>query len=161
MKKTFVILVSALFTSLLALAATATPVSNLTTQQIEINAQVNFGLSDFTNSLLLNYQEPNSTTASTSNSATVTVTANTTDNQVNLSTLFPITATNNAICYGVVDISNPGQQVNIGLAAGGSRFNMAPSGFMLIRVTGSKPTLYIDNPSATVTAVLKVFCLTS
>ena len=154
--KQSILLALAAFLLTLGGIALALP-TNTTAQQVEINAQVNWGLSEFANSLLLNYQEPNTTTALFNSSITVVVPAATNNYQVNLATTFPFL--NDAIVYGIKDMSNPGQQVDIGLASSGQRFSMAPGGFFVIRVDGSAPTLYIDNPSVSDAAILQVFTM--
>ena len=133
--------------------------TNTTPQQVEINAQVNWGLSEFTSSLLLNYQEPNTTTALFSATITVVVPINTTNNAYNLATLFP--ADNSPLLFGLADLSQPGQQLNWGLASSDGRFQMAPGGFALMRVNGGAPTIYVDNPSTTQPAVLQIFSLSN
>ena len=57
------------------------------------------------------------------------------------------------------DISDPGQAVSFGMAAAGTRFDMAASGFMMVRVAGSRPTLYVDNASSSHYAILQVSCM--
>ena len=135
--------------------------TNLTAQQVVISAQVNFGLSDFANALILNYQEPNTTTClSYAATAPQVVLANTNNVAFNLQSIF--SAINTAVLIGFVDISNPGQQVNWGLASSGPRFYQNPSGFTLIRTNqaiATLPTVYIDNPSANMNALLQFFCL--
>lgn len=132
--------------------------TNATPQQIQINAQACFGLSQSTNNLVVNYQEPNTTTALFKGIEELSIPANTVNNTINLANYF--TAINTALLWGLQDISNPGQQVNIGMASSGTRFSMAPSGFFLIRVNGgSSPILYIDNPSLTTSAILQLIVL--
>lgn len=131
--------------------------TNATPEQITINTQINFGLTDFANTLLLNYQEPNTTTCLFQLSQNFIAVANTVNQVIDLATMF--SSINTAVLYGIVDISNPGQQVNIGMASSGSRFNMNPGGFFLVRANGSSPTLFVDNPSSSVNAILQVFCL--
>jgi hypothetical protein len=128
-------------------------VSNAQPNQVEINAQVAYGLGYQSNSVLMNYIEPGTTTALFGNSATVFVPASTTDQVVNLATLFPYI--NSAELWAVEDISNPGQSVLIGTATGSNKFTLAPGGFFEARVYGSAPTLYISNPSTNQYAILK------
>jgi hypothetical protein len=152
---------SSLMTAFIASMACASPTfgqaTNALDQEIEINAAVSFGLSYFGNTSLLQYVEPTTTKAKFQNSSTVVLSPNTTNNPINLATLFP--SLNTALVYGIKDMSQPGQQVNVGMAAGGSRFNMAPGGFFLVRVSGSSPTIYADNPSLTKFAIVQVFSL--
>ena len=128
--------------------------NNATAQQVEINCQVNFGLSDSAYSMLLNYQEPSTTTGLFNSSLIVEVPANTTAQSIDLSSLF--TFVNSALVLTIADISSPGQQVNIGLTSSSARLNIAASGFMAVRVTGVLPTLYADNPSANTAAILQI-----
>lgn len=130
--------------------------TNATPQNVTINAQVLWGLSNLNASQLLSYTEPTTTTALFSLTTTFFAAATTNNQTVNLATLFP--NINSAILYGIADISNPGVSVSIGLASGGTRFTMAAGGFFLVRVSGSSPTVYIDNAGST-TAVLQIFCL--
>ena len=111
--------------------------TNAQANQIEINAQVAYGLG---------YQ-----------SNTVVIPPATTDYAVNLSTMFP--SINSAVCWGVEDISNPEQAFSFKMDPGGNSFSVAPSGFVLTRVNGSAPTLYLDNTSTTNYAIIKVFCI--
>lgn len=141
----------------LALAAPVYAATNTSPEQIEINAQVNFGLSLTISDLLLDYQEPNTTTALFRGATTIVVPANTSNQQIVLSTLFP--AVNSFICYGLQDVSNPGQAVNIGLASGGARVPLAAGGFSLTRVSGSVPTIFVDNASVTTPCILRIFAM--
>lgn len=152
MRKLLAAAVAMFLTVLPAVAQT-----NATDQQVEINGQVSFGLSYFGNTNLLNYAEPGTTTAKFQGSAVVMVPPSTTDQAVSLSSLFANIST--PICIGLKDISNPGQQCNWGMAAAGTRFNMAAGGFSLMRVNGSRPTLYLDNPSSTSYCIVQVFCM--
>lgn len=131
--------------------------TNAAEQNVCIQAQVAFGLGLFSNQSLLNYSEPSTTTAKFSNSTTVAVPPSTSNQQINLSTLFPNIAT--PILFGMSDISDPGQAVDWGLASGGTRFPMAAGGFMITRVSGTGPVVYVDNDSTTEYALLQVFCL--
>ena len=119
--------------------------------------QAAYGLGYQSNSVLMNYCEPGTTQSLFGNSNTVFVPANTTGQAINLATMFP--NINSALLWGIQDISNPGQLVSIGMAANGSRYTLAPGGFQVTRVSGSAPTLYVDNPSTNNYAILKVFCL--
>jgi len=132
-------------------------VSNAQPNQIEINAQVAYGLGYQSNSSLLNYIEPGTTTALFGNATTIFVPPATADQTVNLAALFP--NINQAVLWGVQDISNPGQSVSIGTAAGSNKFTLAAGGFLLSRVYGSAPTLYIINSSPNTYSVLKLVCL--
>jgi hypothetical protein len=136
-----------------------TSYTNATSQQVQINSQIIFGLAQNNNTVLLNYIEPDTTMALFSGSLVVVVPPNTNNNTYNLTTLFPVA--NTPILWGMVDISNPGQQVNWGLASSGARFDMNPNGFFVCRVNGSAPTLYIDNPSASVDALIQLFVLSN
>jgi len=136
-----------------------TTYSNAAPQQVQINSQICFGLSQNNNTVLQNYIEPNTTTALFQATLVVVVTANTTNNTYNLATLFPVA--NTPILWGMEDISSPGQQVNWGLASGGQRFNMAPNGYFVCRVAGGAPTLYIDNPSMSVNALIQLFVISN
>lgn len=151
------ILVALLLLLLFSLTPALADVTNASSQQIEINAQTQFGLSYSGNTSLMNYVEPGTTTSRFGLSTTVFVAPSTTDQQINLATLFPFI--NSAQLWGMQDISNPGQQLNWGLASGGQRFQMNPGGFFECRVTGSAPILYIDNPSSSSYVILKVFCI--
>lgn len=136
-----------------------TSYTNAAAQQVQINSQVVYGLSENNNTVLQNYIEPSTTTALFQGSIVVVVTANTTNNTYNLATLFPVA--NTPIFWGVMDISTPGQQVNIGLASGGARFSVSPNGFINVRTNGAFPTLYIDNPSASTNAILQIYMLSN
>ena len=131
--------------------------TNAQANQIEINAQVAYGLGYQSNTVLMNYCEPGTTTALFNMSNTVVIPPATTDYAVNLSTMFP--SINSAVCWGVEDISNPGQAFSLKMDPGGNSFSVAPSGFVLTRVNGSAPTLYLDNTSTTNYAIIKVFCI--
>ena len=115
--------------------------TNAAANQIEINAQVSYGLGWQANTNLLNYIEPGTTTALFANSTTVFIPPNTIDQQINLATLFP--NINTAVLWGVADISNPGQPFSLGMAAGGARYAIAAGGFQINRVAGSAPVLYV------------------
>lgn len=136
------------------------PNTNASPQQCEISAQVNYGLSSMQNALILDYNEPDTTTVLFYASTPQVVTANTNNSTFNLQTLFA--GINTAVAIGWSDISNPGQEIDWGLALSGSRFKMNPNGFTLIRVNqalASLPTIYIDNPSVSVNALIQFFCL--
>ena len=130
----------------LLLSAPCLAQSNYGAQQVTINAQVNFGLQYWSNSSLMNYAESTGTTCLYHGTNTIAVPPNTTNYQVDLSALFPNIAT--PIMISMQDVSDPGQAVSWGLASGGQRFVMAANGFMLNRVNGGRPTLYIDNASS-------------
>ena len=131
--------------------------SNAQANQIEINAQVAYGLGYQSNTVLMNYVEPGTTTALFNETVTVAVPANTTNYPINLATMFP--NINSAILYGVADISNPGQQFSLGMDSSGARLTIAPGGFGMWRVNGSAPTLYVDNPSSNLYCLIKVMCI--
>lgn len=141
-----------LFLSILPAGAQVTNAQNL---QVEIASQAVLGLSYGVNQTLQNYNENGSTTARFALSQTIFVPPNTTDQSINLATLFP--SINSAIMWGVSDISSPGQAWSFGMAAGGSRFDINPGGYFSARVNGSAPTIFVDNPSATSYVVLKVW----
>lgn len=131
--------------------------SNTTPQPMYVACQAYEGLPGFSNNpfqVLMNYMEPTTTTGSVGDSATITVPINTTDYQVVFSTEFPSASA--GLFMFVQDISNPGMALNIGLSAGGPRIHMAASGFIAARITGSQPTLYIDNSSVSSTAIIRV-----
>lgn len=134
-------------------------VTNATAQQVQINSQIIFGLSQNNNSVLQNYIEPNTTTALFAGSLPVVVPADSVNNEYNLSTLFPLA--NSPILWGLEDKSNPGQQVNVGLTASGPRFFINPNGYLTARVNGGAPILYIDNPSANSAALLMLFMMSN
>ena len=135
----------------------AQTVSNAQANQIEINAQVAYGLGYQSNSTLMNYIEPGTTTALFGNAQTLFIPPNTTDQMVVLAALFP--SINSAVLWGVQDISNPGQSISIGTATGTNKFTLAPGGFLLSRVNGSAPTLYVTNPSPNTYSILKLILL--
>jgi hypothetical protein len=133
--------------------------TNAAPQQVQINSQIVFGLAQNNNTVLQNYIEPNTTTALFPGMLLVVVPANSTNNAYNLATLFPLA--NTPIMWGIMDVSNPGQQINVGLAASGQRFMLNPNGYLTARVNGGAPTLYIDNPSASVNALIQLFMLSN
>jgi hypothetical protein len=139
-----------------------TAITNAQPQQFQCSAQVNFGLSDQSNSLLLNYQEPNGNTALYQFTQTQFVPANSTNNAYNLASMFA--ASNTPAVIGWYDASNPGQQMNWGMQSGGSRFDMNLNGFTLLRVTNATatlPTIYVDNPSPGNVGILVFFCISN
>ena len=136
----------------------AQPAIPQTAQQVIISGQVAYGLGWNATTVLLNYAEPSTTTCTWESSTVIEIPENTTNNQINLASLFPGVTT--AVVYGWQDVTaSPGQQLNWGLASSGARFDMAPAGFTVIRVTGSSPTIFVDNPSASQNAYLQVSCM--
>ena len=132
--------------------------TNANTQNITIDAQVGMGLQNMPASRLLYYEEPSTTTAKFADTSTIVIPPNTVDQVLNLATLFP--GINTALVFVIADItSSPGVPINFGMAAGGARFNMAAMGFFVVRVNGSAPTLYLDNPSLTQNGILQVSVL--
>ena len=133
---------------------------NIAPQAFEINANVNFGLQQFANTNLFNYMEPSTNTALFQASNTVIIPANTAAQAVNLSTLFPFI--NSAIAVGISDVSTPGQSVKLGFTnASTNLLIMAPNGFLLSRVYGALPIVYISNLSLTNQAILRIFVLSN
>jgi hypothetical protein len=135
----------------------ATPVTNANPSQIEIDGQVSFGLGYGTNTNLFNYQEPGTTTCLFNGSTTVFIPPSTTNQAVNLTTLFPYI--NTPVLWGWCDISNPGQAVTWSLTSSGATIDMAPGGFSLFRVNGGAPTIYFNNADMANTAIIRVFFL--
>lgn len=154
-----------------------TQVPNAAPNQVEINAQVAYGLGYQSNTVLMNYIEPGTTTAQFNETSTVRIPPNAMSYPVNLEFLFPGVYT--PILWGIKDVSNPGQTFNLGMCYGGGealkprdttpkgvvhRFGsnaltIAPGGFMIARCNGGFPTFYVDNPSSTQYVLLQVFCL--
>jgi hypothetical protein len=143
--------------ALFALPVLAVPVS--TSSNVQIGSQVVFGLQNQFPNTLFQYQEPNTTTCQFEGSSIVQVAANSTDTQVNTATLFP--GFTKPVCYVVTEITNPSLPLNIGLSNGGPRLQLAAGGFLLVRVEGGFPTFYVDNPSATQPALLRVVALSN
>ena len=129
-----------------------------TAQQIQIAAQVAFGLSNEYPNVLFQYTEPTTTTAGLAASTIVQIPANTTDNAIVTATLFPGFTT--PLLWGIAEMTNPGIQLNVGLASGGARLHMAVGGFWITRVNGTGTTFYIDNASSSI-ALLNVFALSN
>lgn len=150
-------LLTVLAAALVATISPGLPATNATPTQVTIDADIIFGLAQWANMPLFRYIEPTSTTCLFAESATVVVPPATSNQAVNLATLFP--SINTAVAYCVTDISYPGQQVSIGMASGGSRFTLAANGFLMARVNGTAPTLYVDNASASASAILRVVAI--
>jgi hypothetical protein len=133
--------------------------SNATANQIEINTQVSYGLGFQNNTNLIDYVEPGTTTALYNGQTTVFIPPSTTDQAINLATLFPYV--NTPLLWGVQDISNPGQSFSLAMAAsaGSQKFTIAPGGFQINRVNGSAPILYVSNSDPSNYVILKVFML--
>ncbi len=127
-------------------------------QNVQISSQVVMGLQGIYPDILLQYQEPTTTTAQFAGSTTVVIPANTTGNVVSCATLFPAFAS--PVCIGLQDVTNPGQQVNVGTSTDDGRINMAASGFFVYRVADGLPTFYIDNPGDS-DAAIRVFGLSN
>lgn len=127
----------------------------VTDQNISLNMQVGFGLQENPAQLALNYSESITTTAKYLNNYTETIAANTTNNQVDLATIFAGITEPIAFGMQVLDES-PGNPVNWGLASSGTRFGLGATGALLIRLSPDEtlPTLYIDNPSLTLSTTL-------
>lgn len=139
-------LLLAFLLSTLTLAAYATtPVG--TSQQVNISGQMAFGTQQVYPNVLFQYQEPGTTTAQFSGSTTIAIAGSTSNVAVNTATLFP--GVNTPICYVLQEITNPPQQLNVGLASGGARLDLNPQGFLMVRVVGGTPTFYVDNPEST------------
>lgn len=123
-------------------------------QNVTIDMQIGFAMGSNPSGLPFNYTEPITTTAQFCDSHTVAIDPSETDFEVDLASIFAGIA--DPIAFGMQDlVESPGVPVEWGLAVGGTRFPMAGTGAMCIRVSGELPTLYIDNPSATDMAVLK------
>lgn len=112
-------------------------------QNVQISSQVAFGLQSAYPEILLQYQEPSTTTAQFSGATTITIPANTTDNTINTATLFSGITT--PIVMGFVDVTNPGVSIGIGTAADDTRIEMAAGGFIIYRTASGMPTFYADN----------------
>ena len=160
MSKLYSRIATVLFGLVLVLGLTL-PVGSVTTnanpQQVEVNAEVSFGLGYGTNTNLLNYVEPGTTTCLFNGSTTIFIPASTTNQAVNLATLFPYI--NTPVLWGWKDISSPGQAVTWSLTSSGATMNQAAGGFCLFRVNGNAPTVYFNNTSMTEPAILQVFML--
>ena len=149
--------ITALVAALVASVLPVMAVTNTTATQFDCRASVNFGLSQYATIPMFSYAEPTASTALFNSSQIIVVPPATTDQAINLPTLFPFL--NTALVVSVQDISSPGQATAIGLASGGSRLPLAARGFILSRVSGTVPVLYIDNASSTTSAILKVTVL--
>lgn len=125
-----------------------------TSNQVQISSQLCFGIQNQYPNILLQYQEPSTTTAQFVGSTTVVIPANTANNTIDTATLFPGFQT--PVAFGIQEITNPSLPVNIGLDSSGARLQMAPGGFMVFRVAGGTPTFYVDNPSLTTAAVVTI-----
>jgi hypothetical protein len=79
--------------------------------------------------------------------------------QVNTATLFPGFVT--PVCFGVQEITSPSRELNFGLSSGGPRINLSSGGFIIVRTRSGSPTFYIDNPSLSNDAVIRVFGLSN
>ncbi len=132
-----------------------------TPTQFECSAQVNFGLNNYGNTAIFSYNEPNTNTVAFQQIQQEFVAANTTNNSYNLATIF--SQINTGAVVGWYDATpSPGQQLNWGMASSGSRFNMLPQGFSLLRINNTAatlPTIFVDNPSSSVVAILVFFIL--
>lgn len=124
-----------------------------TAQNIQISALASFGLLDFSHTTLLNYQEPSSSTATIQGTTTENIPATTSNNLINLSTLFPAAAT--PVALMIIDTTpSPGVALALGLVSSGTRFFLAGGGFILMRLgAGALPNIYIDNSSSTIATI--------
>ena len=158
MHKRLASLLLAFFLVLLGARSYATPAA--TPQQIQIGQQFVFGMQSVFPNTLFSYQEPYTTTCQLSGSTIISVPANTSNQAISIAALFP--AFVNPVAIGIVEVTSPSQQVNIGLASGGARIHLAEGGFATFRVsTTNLPTFYVDNPSATDAALIQVFGLSN
>lgn len=146
---------------LLAISAACLPALSQsgTAQNVQIGAQVVFGLQNQFPDTIFQYQEPATTTAQMSSSTVVAIPANSTNNAISTSTLFPGFTT--PVCWGIAEITSPSLPLNIGLSSGGPRLQVAGAGFLLVRTVAGKPTFYIDNPSVNQAALVRIFGLSN
>lgn len=128
-------------------------------QQIQVSGQLCFGTQNVYPNVLFQYQESGLTTAQYGGSTTISIPANTTNQAINTATLFPGIVT--PVAFVVQEITNPPQQLNIGLASGGARIDLNPQGFLMVRVSGGFPTFYLDNPSMSEAALVQVSYLSN
>lgn len=143
----------------LTTAAPALAAAAGVSQNIQLGAQMVMGMQSQYPNTLFQYQEPVTTTAQFQGSTIVSVPANTTNNQINTATLFPGCVT--PVAIGVQEMTNPGLQVNVGLSSSDTRLQIAPGGFILLRLNGGFPTFYVDNPSVSSPALVRVFILSN
>lgn len=143
--------------ALFVLPALAVPVG--TANNVQIGSQVVYGLQSQYPDVLFQYQEPTTTTCQFQGSTIVQVAANTTNTTINTATLFPGFTT--PVCFVVQEITSPSQQLNIGLSNGGPRIQLAAGGFLQARVNAGFPTFYVDNPSLTQAALVRVVALSN
>jgi len=120
----------------------------VTAQQAYISLRANLGYPDYTNQPLINFVSSTTFTAAALAINEVTVSANTTDQAVNLSTLFP--ALSNLLFVMFIDITTPGQPFSITSVSGSGRLSVAANSFYAYMPnTSSGPTLYLTNANST------------
>lgn len=111
------------------------------------------GYSDSSHQSLINYTEPSSTTAKYCAQHEAPVVKNTPNNAFNLASLFPAFGTDNVLLT-IEEISSTPLQLNFGFTSGGTRL---PLTALVARLkTGALPTIYIDNPSLTTDATIRI-----
>ena len=103
---------------------------------------------------LVNYIEPVSVQAGEGLKTVVNIPFNTTNNQINLATLFPALTVINALI--VRDITQIGQAVTISSANTGTKLPLKALGIMATTPMSAPFSLYVDNASLTAAATLEV-----
>jgi hypothetical protein len=115
----------------------ATPKSYTTILQVGFNTTTD----------LLNYTEPQSTTAVAEAQSVIITLANTQNQAFNLATIFP--GITNMTLLLLKDISNPGLAHTFKLvSAGANTIPIRAGGVLVVTTSGTPPTIYLDNSSA-------------
>lgn len=127
--------------------------------QIQFGCQVVDGMQNQYPNVLLQYQEPSTTTCQFSGAIVVPVFANSTNTQINTATIFGGFTV--PVLVGIQEITSPSLPVNIGLTSSGPRLQLAPGGILVVRLNAGFPTFYVDNTSTNSTALLRVFMLSN
>lgn len=118
--------------------------------------QAFLGSPDFQHQTVANFQSNETFTAAAVANTIVSVPANTTDQAVNLATLFPaLTATSFIVVQDVT--ATPGQPFSVTTVSGSGRIAIAGGGFLAwTQNGGAPPTLYLTNPSTTTASDIQI-----
>jgi hypothetical protein len=127
-------------------------------QNVGIGVSVTTGVQGWYSNNLYQYQEPVTTTAAQAVSQTVTIPASTSHYDVNAAAMF--STLNAPLVLGIQEMTNPSVPIAFGLESVGSRFTLAPHGFVMVRVNTGLADIFFDNTS-TRAAQVRIFALSN
>lgn len=137
---------------LLPLAASAE-----TLQKVQFGASCVFGAQTVSPNQLFNYTEPDATQCQYTVEYVVKLDPSATNVAVSFADLFPVGSV--PVVVGAADIS--GQNFDLGLETSGARIHINANGYFVSRVSETSPIFFLDNPSGSQAAYVKLFGLSA